>query len=151
MTSRAADTTATERAPDFVIALDADERTADAARYCVGTIARTAPAARGRAELLTGALLAGATSARQAHARRRARRDSHPVQLRVWSSADPARVELAGPPELANAAPLLDGHADRWGVERDAVGTRVWFEVDAGESDEQTPDGLRGSRAAQPV
>jgi len=130
-TETAPPTSAVTTAPDFVIALDADERTADAARYCVGTIARPAPSARARAELLTGALLARTHSR---HARRH--RGSCPIELRVWNRAETARIELAGPPGLlATAADdlparLLDHLADRWGVEGDDARTRVWFELD---------------------
>jgi hypothetical protein len=120
--------------PDFVIALDADERTADAARYCVGTIARPVAAARGRAELLTGALLARTRSGRA-----RRHRGSCPIELRVWSRSEAARVEVAGPagllPTRADDRParLLDHLADRWGVEGDEARTCVWFEVDGAE------------------
>jgi hypothetical protein len=132
-----------------VIALDADDRTADAARYCVGTIARPAPSARHRAELLTGALLTRAGS-------RPARADSSPIELRVWTRAEPARVELAGPAELVGeaahveggAARLLDRHADSWGVERDGERARVWFEI---ASDESPAADLGRELAAQPV
>jgi hypothetical protein len=123
------------REPDLVIALDADDRTADAARFCVGTIARPAPAARDRAEHLTAALLARSSSRRRS-----------PIDLRVWGGGETTRVELDAPAELLltglderaadDAADLLDRLADRWGLEQAGAEVRVWFEVDGGDADE---------------
>jgi hypothetical protein len=137
--------------PDLVIALDADERTPDAACFCVGTIARPAPAARERAQLLTGALLARAAHADAASAGR-------PVELRVWSRSGPARIELSGPAELldggvdedGSTARLLEQHADRWGIHFEGARTRVWFEIAVPVA--RRPGGDRGAvLAAQPV
>jgi hypothetical protein len=145
------DTTACEpsaRQPDLVIALDAGDRTADAARYCVGTIARPAPSTRRRAELLTGVLLTRAGS-------EPASADSSPIELRVWSRAEPARVELAGPAQVVGdaarsdrGARLLEEHADSWGVEREGDRARVWFEIRADRV--QAPE-APAELAAQPV
>jgi hypothetical protein len=140
-------TAETDPSPDLVIAFDADERTADAARYCVRTIALPAAAARARAEQLTGALLARTCPPRRP-------RHSAPVELRVWRCREGARVELAGSAEALGAGEpvqLLERLADRWGVEHDERGeARVWFEVDGADVGEPLGAPALGL-AAQPT
>jgi hypothetical protein len=139
----------TERAqPDLSVALSAESFAPRLARHAVGSLDRPSPDLRDAVMLLTSNLVARAC--------RRARDPSQMIELRAWMPRTVVRVEMNTLDDLAlaagdlalteragadaepsgQAAPdgydreLLDGLADRWGIERDGERTWIWFEID---------------------
>jgi hypothetical protein len=131
-----------ERAqPDLSVALSAESFAPRLARHAVGSLDRPSPDLRDAVMLLTSNLVARAC--------RRARDPSQVIELRAWMPRTVVRVEMNALDDLAlteragadaepsgQAAPdgydreLLDGLADRWGIERDGERTWIWFEID---------------------
>ena len=119
--------------PDLAISIYPDRCAPRAARYCVGTIEHPPAELRESLVLLTSELVSRAV-------RRHQRTAPELFELRIWIRPNLARVELHGACELLCAAPgpedpeddlrLVDALADRWSIDSDEHGARIWFEID---------------------